>query len=132
LNLLKNMKINKKTLMVTGVFLLAAIFVISYFAITLVTARVVVTAPVAGCPAQSGSCTAGEHKCVEGTTQACKYECTSGGTWGAGTECTWNMCDGGNCGGEGSISVEAPREAGFLRSGDTSPRMSTGGLDHLA
>jgi hypothetical protein len=100
------MKINKKTLMVTGVLLLGAISVAGYFAFTLVTARAIAHESVVGCPSQSGTCTSGEHKCVEGTTTACAYVCTAGGTWGAGTACSYNMCDGGNCASEGSISVD--------------------------
>jgi hypothetical protein len=105
------MKIRKKTLMVTGVLLLAAVFVISYFAFTPVAARAVVhQAQMGDCNnPPSGSCTSGQQTCVEGAgaSNACVYKCGSGGTWTKpGTACSYSMCDGGSCAGEGSISAD--------------------------
>jgi hypothetical protein len=101
------MKINKKTLMVTGVFLLVAIFVTSYFAFTSVTARAI--AGKCNNP-PSGTCTAGTHKCVEGAgaSNACVYNCKADGSGygGTGTACLGTMCDGGECGAQGAIPID--------------------------
>ena len=59
------------------------------------------------CPTKSGTCTPGTTACDEDLgcphpIHACVYTCQANGTWGSGTECSYNICEAGKCGAQGS------------------------------
>ena len=97
----------KKRNAIIAVFVLSAImisgfaFAFSYFDVkddSEVMNEIVIGTPFS-CPAQSGTCTTGDWRCVEGLEgglRACEYEC-AGGAWSAGDECGGNSCYGDRC-----------------------------------